>query len=115
MGDYTPTEHAAGLAAGLDAYPDAARMSRADLVAEADFWHWWWNEGRHQEASGPLIDALDAAVAKRDADPGTDWGSDAHDRLMAALTDVLCDLCRRNEAEANGLCRECADVLRAEQ
>ena len=78
----TGTERDAAISAGFDAYPDD-RPSRADLAEEAAWWDWWWTEGRHQEASGPLIDALDRAVADRD--PGTDWGEEAHQRVMTRL------------------------------
>jgi hypothetical protein len=69
--DYsTHTEADAAISAGFDAYPDE-RMSRADIAEEADFWHWWWNEGRYaevdphewpREAEGPLLEALHRAV-----------------------------------------------------
>ena len=66
----------------MTCYPDD-RPSRADLAEEAAWWDWWWAEGRHREANGPLIDALDRAVADRD--PGTDWGEAATQRVMARL------------------------------
>ena len=114
MGDWaTNTEHDAAISAGFDCYDDRGldRPTRADLEAEAE----WYRAFPDREPTGELLAAFDRAVAAvADADPGTCWGPDAHDRLMAVLTDVLCGMCRRNEAEANGLCRWCLDELRDE-